>query len=454
MNIQSTTPQLRLSLYHVATPPFIDTKDNILKRVIFSTRNSNVRVITDSDWSSILDKKLHRITPHLLQQLVAEEFLVPEAEVELETILERNRALMEADRNLFMVVQPTAYCQLDCGYCGQKHFKQWLSTDYQNAFIERIRNKLETKKYESLTIGWFGAEPLSGISVIRSLTPQLIALAANYDCTYNATMVTNGLALTDKIATEMINTHVIRSINITLDGTKPYHDSRRFRKDGKGTFDRIFENVVSLSKRNDLEVDILIRTNVDRNNYLSVLELIHKFAEAGIQDKITYNFAPIHAWGNDADAVSLTPVEFANYEIEWFAEMLHLGFSVPLVPSRVNTVCMAVMPDSELVDAEGNLFNCTEVSYVPTYGSPNEYGIGHVIEGTDPNKREKLGDFAHRVKNGDYPCTTCRMYPVCGGACPKLWREGYEPCPSAKRNIEHRLLLSISRRRLFDTAIT
>jgi uncharacterized protein len=40
------------------------------------------------------------------------------------------------------------------------------------------------------------------------------------------------------------------------------------------------------------------------------------------------------------------------------------------------------------------------------------------------------------------------MLPVCGGACPKAWLEGHRPCPSAKWNIESRLLLSYAASRI------
>lgn len=34
------------------------------------------------------------------------------------------------------------------------------------------------------------------------------------------------------------------------------------------------------------------------------------------------------------------------------------------------------------------------------------------------------------------------MLSVCGGGCPKAWREGNPPCPPAKSNIEDRLALA------------
>jgi uncharacterized protein len=123
-------------------------------------------------------------------------------------------------------------------------------------------------------------------------------------------------------------------------------------------------------------------------------------------------------------------------------QMLQLGFPVGFIPSRKPVVCMAVKPHSELVDAYGTIFNCTEVSYVPAYGTPNEYAIEHLSGIGLPGKRDRLGNFNDQVRQGEYPCSSCRMLPVCGGACPKAWQEGLEPCPSAKGNIEQRLLLS------------
>jgi uncharacterized protein len=128
--------------------------------------------------------------------------------------------------------------------------------------------------------------------------------------------------------------------------------------------------------------------------------------------------------------------------------MAKLGFNVGLIPKRNKVVCMAVQPDSALVDAYGNLFNCTEVSYVPTYEietdsseKRNRYAIGDLRRGEDPKQREVLSSFYDKVETGEYPCHSCNMLPTCGGACPKQWLEGIKPCPPAKYNIKERLIL-------------
>lgn len=440
---------MKLSQYHVVTQPFVDEINNHVKRVIFATRTAEVRVINEASWQILESGTFDLLPQEILFDFVDMELIVPMDEDELATMLGRNDAAAIDDDSLYVVIQPTAHCPLGCGYCGQLHSGKWLSVEHQDQFIERTRGKLEARRFQKLNICWFGAEPLSGLGVIRSFTPRLRALAESFDCIYEAKIVTNGLALTDKVATEIVNQHAVGFIEITLDGVAEFHDARRHRKNGKATFEQIFSNTIALARREDLEdVQLSIRCNVDRRNYEGVSPLLRMLTEAGVQERIRFYVAPIHSWGNDAHTLSLSKEEFAAWEIKWFAQMIQLGFKPGLVPERKPIVCLAVMPHGDLVDANGSLFNCTEVSYVPAYGTPNKFAIGHVSSGEIPGKRNLLGDFNARVGRGEYPCSTCRMLPVCGGACPKSWQEGLEPCPSAKRNIEERLLLNYATYRI------
>lgn len=433
---------IKLSNYCVLTPPFFDEVEGRNKRIIYATRTANVRIIDETSWKIIEDGLFEQLTKETLFDLVDIELLVPAEEDELTTILNRNDAAAIEDDVLYQVIQPTAYCQLGCHYCGQEHKNKLLSEENQQLFIKRTLAKLEEKQFRRLSIAWFGAEPLVGLPVMRTLTPQLQALAESFGCSYYAKVVTNGLALTEKVATEIVNNFGVRSIEITLDGVAEYHNVRRMQKNGTPTFDKIFANVLALTRRQDLNVELSIRCNVDRQNYESVSPLLQLLASEGLQERIRFYVAPIHSWGNDAHTGSLAPEEFAAWEIAWFGEMIELGFKPHLVPSRQPIVCMAVMPKAELVDAYGNIFNCTEVSYVPTYGTLNEYAIGQLSGKETQGVRERLGNFNKQIRQGEYPCFSCRMLPVCGGGCPKAWQEGLEPCPSAKRNIEQRLLLS------------
>jgi uncharacterized protein len=420
----------------------MDHRDGDVKRLVFGTRTANVFVMSDRLWSSVLDARFDDIPVHLIDELKAAELLVDPAEDELATVLARHRAAAVSDSHLALVVQPTASCQLGCGYCGQQHSLKWLSKDHQRDFLALAAKRLSTRPYRSFGVCWFGAEPLAGLSVMRTMSPQLKELAGEYGCTYATSIVTNGLALTPAIATELEVEHAVTSVTVSLDGTKEAHDARRHTKLGGETFDRIFTNLVALCKRGDLTMAVDVRCNVDRRNCDDVVPLLELLAREGLQRRIRFYVAPIHSWGNDAQQLSLDADEFADREVEWFVRMLDLGFPLSLVPELSPIVCIAVKPDSLLIDATGELYNCTEVSYVPAYGNPNVFSIGHVTTGEAPAKRQRVGDFNDRVSAGQYACSACRMLPVCGGACPKEWLEGREPCPSAKRNVEQRLLLA------------
>lgn len=439
---------MKLSSYHVVTKPFFDKADNLLKRLVYSSRTAKEIIIDDSSWKKLESGKIEQLPQEMLLQLVDIELLVPADQDELTTILNRNDATAIDDNTLYLVIQPTAYCQLGCHYCGQEHTSKELSKEEQHLFIKRTRDKLESKQFRKIHIAWFGGEPLVGISVIRTLTPKLQALAKSFGCDYEANIVTNGLALTEKVAIEIVQDWGVRSIEITLDGDREAHDARRMQKNKMPTFDKIFANLVALAQCKEINVEISVRCNVDCQNYQSVSSLIRLLAEEGLQEKIRFYVAPIHSWGNDAHTRSLPPEEFAAWEISWLSEMIQFGFKPSLIPERKPVVCMAVQQNAELVDAYGNIFNCTEVSYVPTYGYPNEYAIGHLTGKEMPGKRERLGGFNKRIREGEYPCSSCRMLPVCGGACPKAWQEGLEPCPSAKHNIEQRLILSYALSRI------
>lgn len=479
---------MRLSTYIAASPAIVDGASGRAKRVIMATRTAQTRVVDDRAWDYLTQGTFDLLPLSLLYEMIDIEAVVPDDEDELATIIRRNSVAISAASLLYLVVQPTASCQLGCDYCGQEHSARLLSTEDQDAFVERTRRKLRSGAYTEFEIGWFGAEPLLGLSVIRRMTPSLMDLARECGARYAAKVVTNGLSLSKRVAAELVNDLGVRFIEVTLDGSADSHDARRHTKRGGATFDRILANVLQVA-RSGLPVTLNLRCNVDRRNADGVADLVRLLAEANVQDQISLYFAPIHSWGNDAHLKSLSRAEFAAWEMERYAEMVLLGFTPSLLPTRKPTVCLAVMPEGELVDAYGDIYNCTEVSYVPAYGSPNVYRIDSLGNGgknpqgrnrpvadtdratgsaprtvavtigprpnaanekrpTHPHPGLELRDFNGRIAEGRYDCHECRMLPVCGGSCPKQWAEGLAPCPPAKYDIEDRLLLAYAQSRI------
>jgi len=451
----------RLSRYTVISPDFRAGQTASRERIVFATRTATVRVLAEDTWDDIRQGRIDALPTTVFEDLVHVELLVSADEDELATISSRNRQAIASETVLRAVVHPTAHCQLGCDYCGQEHSLAWLSSFHQERLTTEISARLGRKNYQHLAVCWFGAEPLAGMAVIRSLTPRLRQAAASRECSYGAAMITNGVALTPSLAEELVYECGLEEVAITLDGPRDVHDTRRMRKDGTPTYDRITANLRHVASLPNSPLRIVVRMNVDQRNAGAVVPLLHDLADMGLTDKVSFYTAPVHTWGdNDAGDLALRPVDYAAREVEWLTEMMALGFRPGLLPHRVEAPCIAVADDTIVVDAHGEVYNCTEASYVSGYGSPNRFATGHlgqvVVRPTrtttiakknsaetceDAPRRQALASFPERVANGEYPCSSCSLLPVCGGACPKAWLEGRLPCPSSKWNADARLLL-------------
>lgn len=441
--------EYKLSKYTIFTDPIEETKDDKLeiRYLLYSTLTNQILLLSSEAKYKIDNERWQDLSNETMDELLLHKFVVPSELNELNEIIQENKNTIANESLLYFVIQPTAFCQLGCDYCGQEHKKVNLNKNYYSSIINRIASKIETGKFNALKIGWFGGEPLVGLKQIRELTYLFKEFCDSKGLNYMAKIVTNGLSLKESIFEELVNELHINEIEVTLDGIAEFHDQRRHTKSKEDTFDIIFKNLKTIIDRSDfisLNVRLSIRCNVDKRNWEGVSPLIKLLAENGFPEKIAY-FYPIgvYSWGNDAHMGSLTKEEFAEKEIDWIIEMIKVGFRPSLLPGRVKSVCLAVSPTAEMIDAYGNIFNCTEVSYVDKYKDTN-YILGNLkINEISNSINRPLSDWNDQILNSSQlPCTSCVMLPVCGGACPKSWNEDMRACPSNKFNIKEKLLLS------------
>lgn len=440
------------SRYLVASDPVTTTDTREAFRIVMSTRSQDVLAVPAALWVLVEQGHIDRLPEATRQALQAAAMLVDSRENELAHVLAASRAAIARARGLYECIQPAAACTLGCDYCGQQHSATLLSRPQQDALVRRLAGRLAGGRYNGLEIGWFGAEPLIGLSVIRTLTPRLRALAAVHQCAYTARIITNGVALLPRTARELVLDLGVNEIEVTLDGPPAAHDARRATKTGQPTFRRIFANLQAFAADAALDARLKLRCNVDRRNADQVPDLIDMLADAGLHRRARLYFAPVHDWGNEAADLSLSAQEYADLEVDWLALMSLRGFDVPVLPQAKPVVCMAVSPHAGLTDPSGERFTCTEVSLVPAYGTPNRYAVGTQDQPRASAAADALGGFLDDIAQDRFDCSRCPMLPVCGGACPKQWLDGHKPCPSAKHNIKDRLILAWAMARRADNA--
>ena len=434
----------KLSHYLVFTDPVNGKND----RIVFSTRSCKSLLISSLCYDKLTEGALHEIPGPLIQKLIDTAVLVPIAGNELATIIGENKQAIEGEgQTLYEVIQPSANCQLGCYYCGQTHAKKSLETSVAIKIVDRIKTKLVENSYNKLDVGWFGGEPLLGLASIRSISTELMSFCDANNIRYAAKIVTNGLSLKENIFRELVKVWGVKQIEITLDGTAEFHDGHRYTKAGTGSFEIIFHNLLAATKikeQENLDCKISVRCNVDTRNVEGVSGLIKYLAEHNLQGKISFYTMNIYSWaGNDAHNQSLTKEEFARREIQWKKEMIHHGFASGFdMPKRKKIACMIVSKHSEMYDAMGNVFNCSETSYAKIYDQ-SAYHLGNVKSEIPLKTHRHLGNWNDLVQNDEsLPCNTCNMLPVCGGSCPKSWEEGNPACPSNKFNLKDKLALN------------
>lgn len=427
---------------------YIEVSDTFGKhghRILFSIKTARAILINNDTYAKIYNHEFHLLSDSTFNNLITIGIIIDDAVNELHEFISDSKKYIDNNRTLYEVIQPTADCQFGCAYCGQTHRKKSLDDSFINNIVERITQKLDLNDYRSLSIGWFGGEPLMAISKIEKLTHRLKEITDKKGISYTASITTNGLNLTKTTFIRLIDCG-IKEIDITLDGYAIGHDKRRPLKNGFGisTYDIIISNLRKISVLEEFEknnIRLIIRSNIDRSNYHDCKLLAEDLINNGLREKIhSFYLAPIHSWGNDAHKDSLDIETFAQLESGFMIYLSKKQFKIGVLPiSPKKQVCMSLSKDGEVYDAIGNVFNCTEIPYVDAYEN-KDYLIHSFTSGPTHFERS-FKNWYNEIAQGAFPCTNCKILPICGGACPKAWHEGNPPCPSIKYNLKDRLLI-------------
>src|SRR5271166_7199504 len=115
-----------------------------------------------------------------------------------------------------------------------------MQEEVQDAIIAMVEDKLDS--FRSVSVEWFGGEPLVGQKAVFGLSKRLIALCASAEIKYSASMVTNGYLL-NKETCEQLSLCAVQDIQVSLDGPAHIHDVMRPLRGGGSTFARIVENL-------------------------------------------------------------------------------------------------------------------------------------------------------------------------------------------------------------------
>lgn len=381
-----------------------------------------IKEARDENNFSVIDAKM---MPALKKMKV----VVENDKDEINKIKYLNSLRRSDDRNLFLTINPTLSCNFNCPYCfEQEHQQVFMSDQTEDKIVDFIKSHVQVK---TVSITWFGGEPLLAFDRIASLTKKVQCLGKRYA----ADMITNGYLLSEKIISQLPSLS-ISSLQITLDGLAPLHDSRRCLKSGKPTFERILQNIDMLQKKCP-KISIKVRVNVDKTNVQEFLKL-HKLFEDRHYPNLRVNLAFV----KDITGCKGCP-SFYNADQQAAIVkklLLHHGLDFSMVfPVSGRNECFIRNKNALVIGPEGELYKCwNDVG--------NKDKVFGYVDGRITNEPLLLRYLVAADPFEDPKCQKCLLLPVCDGGCPysRIQNEyegtDIDTCLYMKRHLEEFLV--------------
>ncbi len=373
--------------------------------------------------------------PLLANKLTDLLFLVEDDINELNVVkhMFKNMRLKETSP-ISLTILPTLGCNFGCNYCFEKHVKGLMSKDVQDALVRFVTTKLLPKS-NRMSIEWFGGEPLLGISVIENLTARLKEACLKFNVNIPpSNIITNGYLLDDKMSSKLINLG-ITSAQITLDGTAEIHNRRRPLVNGKGSFEKIIDNIKNISDK----LEISIRINVDAHNKDCIFDLLNLLYNENFIPKIKPYVARVESFSEEcrsSEGDFLTSEQFAEFKNDLKHRCKEAGipwFSSSTTKLSACGFCMVDNVNGFVVEPNGRLLKCWAEA-----GNRKGTEIANLL------KEETWNNFAisplqNRDPFDDQECCNCKILPACMGGCP-MTREnhrlqGYKECPPMRYSL-------------------
>lgn len=345
----------------------------------------------------------------VVRELFAQGFLVEgRAEDDRRLRARLERAAQGIPGTMYVTLMPTLACNLACTYCFQKGSPAYnrMTRDTEAATLEFILRKVDEAGTPKLVVHYFGGEPLTRKDLVVRSAEVLSASMAARGGSFAWEMTTNGVDL-DRPFVEAMQRYGEGMIKVTLDGDRETHDEARVYRSGKGTFDRIFENVVAVAGA----VRLRIGGNFFPGQEASYERLVQKLDEAGVLQKLeAVKWKPVQPTIETARATCTGCSETEKDDAAALVRLDRLvrGKRASGVRSdtldALPTLCELHWDNQFVIDPDGLVYKCPAVA-----GRP-EVAVGSVT-------RTSLRGAPLLELRPWEQCGDCAFIPVCAGGC-------------------------------------
>jgi uncharacterized protein len=310
---------------------------------------------------------------------------------------------------MYVTLMPTLACNLACNYCFQKESPAFnrMSSTVESGTVQWILERAASANCGRLCVHYFGGEPLTRKDFVLRTAQTFSETLALRGGSFNWEITTNGIHLDLPFVAEL-RQYGDGIIKITLDGDRETHDQARVYRDGRGSFDQIFANL--------LEVAGNVRLRIGGNFYAgqeaSYERLMARLDRAGLLSKLeAIHFKPV-VDATQSENVGCTGCVAGTKEttdtlIQINRAVQKRASSMPslLEVKLPNGPCELHWKNSYTIDPDGGVFKCPAVA-----GRP-DLAIANVCS-KSPDKPAPL-----LINRPWEQCGDCAFMPVCMGGC-------------------------------------
>ena len=259
---------------------------------------------------------------------------------------------------LSLIIFPTEQCNFRCFYCYESFELGRMSPETIEAILKLVRKRASTLK--QLNISWFGGEPLMAKDIVIYLSQEFKKLSEEFKFSYHSNMTTNGYYLTDKLLKTLVDLG-ITTYQITLDGSKESHDKIRVMKNQKGSFDTIWNNLLSFKNIND-SFDITIRVHYSPDTIVDIKNFAPLLVKTFEKDKrFALFFKNVSKLGgeNDNRLSTCTNNETEEYQMELSLIAKDFNNNANIISIGLDYICYASKANSYMIRSDASVGKCT-----------------------------------------------------------------------------------------------
>lgn len=305
----------------------------------------------------------------------------------------------------------TRACNCNCLYCFENKDVSEESDDF-GWIIDFTKKITKRNKSKVLLMDFFGGEPMLKWRKISLIISELIKFGKENNIIVQFRFYTNGTIMSPEILNFLEkNRKNIKDFQITIDGNKKIHDTRRPLKTNKSSYEKIINNISLFYKNN---IPVKIRINIDNANIDSIPDLLKNLKKYEWHKLIPIYFYCVQDLGESCSGYKavFNDDQVAKELNKLWIFAIEQGFKVNLKPIVKFVYCSSFNKASYVVDNQHNLYKCAVLQ-------DPKHVIGKIKNNGDIKIENKvaLKDWISRNSLNITTCQGCKLLPTCASGC-------------------------------------